>query len=395
MTTNKKTANHVTARPFVQETSFKKDDYWGEVWDRTKNFGANERVASTTGKYCAKPFTWFEIQIDGRVFMCCPTWLPYPVGNVFENTISEIWNSERVIKIRESIYDGSFKYCNKPLCPDIQAGYLKDLNEIPAADRWIVDQTGFPKNINFSTDESCNLSCPSCRTSKILHSSGPDYDHRQLLDDKIWSEIMARPKDIDINIHITGSGDPFGSKIFRERLLSLDATERPNMRFHFKTNGVMLTPKIWEQLHRIHRNIKNIHISFDAGTEQTYNITRRGGDWNTLIENMRALDPIARDNGIQLFYDYVVQAANATEMLDFCKLINEISPNYYLLHFTRISDWGTWPTQEFERQAVWMESHPDHQAWLQHIANPEFDKYRINWANNAQFRKIAIEKFRG
>lgn len=391
MSSNSKKPDHVSARPHIPKSLAAAESYWGKVLDRSSSFSLDERTAATQGKYCSKPFTWFEVQIDGRVFLCCPTWLPYPVGNIFDNTIAEVWNSERVVKIRESIYDGSFRYCNKPLCPEIQSNFLKRLDTVDEQDRWTLDPTGFPKNINFSTDESCNLSCPSCRTDKILHGHGAEYDHRKALDDRIWNEILARPRDIDINIHITGSGDPFGSKIFRERLLSLDATDRPNMKFYLRTNGVMMTPKIWNQLNRIESNIKNIHISFDAANKSTYDITRRGGDWDTLIENVKYIDPIARRLGIQLFYDFVVQDINAFEMLEFCELVNSISPNYYLIHFTRVSDWGTWDRENFMKRAIWMNTHEKHAEWLEYISDKRFDNYRISWSNMAQFRKTAIE----
>lgn len=390
----KKKLNHITAKPFVDSKDLVNSKFWGTIHTRNHNFNSSENVKSTVGKYCNKPFEWLEINGHGRAFMCCPTWLPYSIGDVSVDSIHQVWNGLRAKMIRRSIYDGSFKYCNKPLCPEIQAGKLPDLSTVSEQDRWVTPPTGFPSQINFSTDESCNLSCPSCRVGKVLHADGPEYERRKALDDKIWNEILAQPKDARITVHITGSGDPFGSKVFRERLLSLDFTDRPNMRVVLKTNGVMLTPKIWNQMHKIHKNIVAINISFDAATEPTYNITRRGGHWPTLIENVRYLDPVAKQLGISIFYDYVVQFVNSAELLPFCRLISEISPNYGNIQFTRISDWGTWPKAEFENQAIWKEDHPHHENWLHHLSDPEFDQYRVHWSNISQFRQRGIEKYR-
>lgn len=390
---NNRKLNHATAKPFVNRKDISVSKFWGSVIRRDSNFNPSEQgVVQPKGKFCQSPFTWLEINLEGRAYMCCPTWLPYAIGEIKTQSIAEVWNGRKAQLIRESILTGDFGYCNIPLCPKIQSNILQDRSQVPAENIWTVDPACFPKHINFSTDESCNLSCPSCRIGWILHADGPEYQQRQDLDDKIWNEILAQPLDLDLTVHITGSGDPFGSKIFRERLLGLDLTHRPNLRIVLRTNGVMLTPKIWQQLSRIHSNIDSISISFDAATEDTYNITRRGGHWQTLLDNMRHLDAACAGK-IKLNYDYVTQFSNSAEMLDFCKLISQISPNYNGVQFTRVSNWGTWPLEVFEHEAIWMEKHPHHENWLHHISDPAFDQYRINWSNISQFRSRAISKY--
>jgi hypothetical protein len=63
--------------------------------------------------FCSKPFESFEItQINGRggVYLCCPSWLDTPIGNLRFQSVEEIWNGERAQDIRRSILDGSFDY---------------------------------------------------------------------------------------------------------------------------------------------------------------------------------------------------------------------------------------------------------------------------------------------
>jgi len=384
-----KKPDHRNTRPYGNSDEIVHDPYWGAVWHR--DLPNNIPVPELEGRYCDSPFNWIEISADGRTWLCCPTWLPYSVGNVFENTISEIWNSKKVQQIRQTIYNGSYNYCQKTICPKIQNGSLPKLD--PQQPQWVEDPTGFPENINFSTDESCNLYCPSCRIKKILHGDGPLYLARKSLDDRIWDEVLAQPKSKKINIHITGSGDPFGSKVFRERLLSLDCTDRPNMYFYFKTNGVMLTPKMWDSLSRIHNNIKNINISIDSARPETYDKIRAGGNWNTLMSNLQYLDPISAERGIEIYYDYVVQKSNHREMLEFCELVSKTAPNYKHIQFTLVSDWGTWPKEQYEKQAIWKDNHPDHAAWLEYLADPRFNNYRINWMNVNQYRRRAVEQY--
>ena len=84
-------------------------------------------------------------------------------------------------------------------------------------------------------------------------------------------------------LSITGSGDPFASRVYRDLLHSLDGRDFPNLEIALQTNGVLLTPRNWERMKRVHGNISSIIISFDAASEATYNVTRRGGHWPTRI----------------------------------------------------------------------------------------------------------------
>jgi hypothetical protein len=52
-------------------------------------------------------------------------------------------------------------------------------------------------------------------------------------------------------MNVTGSGDPFGSKIFRDLLFGIDGSKYPNVKINLQTNGVMFTPKYWKNMKKI------------------------------------------------------------------------------------------------------------------------------------------------
>ena len=88
---------------------------------------------------------------------------------------------------RACILDGSFFYCDHELCPNIMRGALpacakaeKDsvLGDIIRNNKTTVERQ--PRFINFASDRSCNLSCPSCRTKRIQFSAGRGYESRIL-----------------------------------------------------------------------------------------------------------------------------------------------------------------------------------------------------------------------
>jgi len=75
-------------------------------------------VMYRSDKYCPKPYDYLYINIDGRATPCCD--LPrYEVGNVFKQSIDEIWHGENMQYFREHQND---------VCGTCDALRLKHLN---------------------------------------------------------------------------------------------------------------------------------------------------------------------------------------------------------------------------------------------------------------------------
>jgi iron-sulfur cluster protein len=77
----------------------------------------------SNGLFCAKPFKWFEVSRwdeEGDAFLCCPSWLERPIGNLTHQGVEELWNGPVAREIRASILDGSFRYCRRDRCSYLQ-----------------------------------------------------------------------------------------------------------------------------------------------------------------------------------------------------------------------------------------------------------------------------------
>ena len=249
----------------------------------------------------------------------------------------------------------------------------------------------YPVSILFGTDESCNLQCPSCRTSKIQFIEGPEYEKRKFLTDKLVKELLEIDPSIKLEFWITGSGDPFGSKIYREMLQNINGKAYPNLSINLQTNGNMFTPKMYKKISNIHDNLRNCQISFDAGTKDTYeNKTRIGGNWNLLLKNCDFLNTVANDNkNFRLSFDFVIQTKNYKEMIPFIELTKSRYSNVIGIDFSLISNWSTWPIKEFEQQCVWKPEHPEYNELLKVLRDPIFYDDLVH-LGNAQYLR---EKF--
>ena len=72
--------------------------------------------------YCTRPFEWFAVLDNGDVSPCCPPWIDgYRIGNLYEQSVDEVWNGEKAQDFRRSILDGSFEYSNSLSCPFLQS----------------------------------------------------------------------------------------------------------------------------------------------------------------------------------------------------------------------------------------------------------------------------------
>ena len=350
-------------------------------------------MADLQGKFCRKPFEHFEVHSNGSVSLCCYTWLPHHAGILSEyNSIHDVFNSPKVQQIRRSIHDGSFSYCNHDLCPHIQNKSLPDKSEVEGPRMQQIVQDGELNNLqpdfyNLCYDESCNLECPSCRTHSKMYTSGPEYEKRKHIQDQIIQDVFEKPHNRNCTVNITGSGDPFGSKLFRELLFSIDGKNFPKLNINLQTNGVMFSEKYWNKMHKIHSNINTVVVSFDAGTKETYDKIRVGGDWDRLQHNMEFLSRLRAKNEIrELRIDFVVQSSNYRDMPKVINIGKRL--NVDKVYFGVVVNWGTWSQSEFEKKAIYIEGHNEYPNFMCMLNSPIFDDSIVDLGNVTQYREI-------
>jgi MoaA/NifB/PqqE/SkfB family radical SAM enzyme len=130
----------------------------------------------------------------------------------------------------------------------------------------------------------------------------------------------------------------------------------------------MWDKEMWESMPNVHKYIKTCEISIDAGTKDTYeNRTRLGGNWNTLIENLKFINTIPKLKTIKT--SFVVQDTNYMEMSEFYNIIRNIFGVKSQIFFGKITNWGTYSDSEFVVKKIWDFSHPEHAKFVK-----EFNK---------------------
>jgi radical SAM protein with 4Fe4S-binding SPASM domain len=78
-------------------------------------------MAENRTYFCNEPWIGiFSVEVNQDVTFC-PCFLKLKIGNLNENALPEIWNSESMVKLRESFSKGELpKVCEGQLCPVAQ-----------------------------------------------------------------------------------------------------------------------------------------------------------------------------------------------------------------------------------------------------------------------------------
>jgi MoaA/NifB/PqqE/SkfB family radical SAM enzyme len=272
---------------------------------------------------CPKPFDTVLIDQNGSCFVCeCTAWLPQSVGNLHKNSLEEIFHSDMAYHLRDSIDDGSYRYCNEKQCTWIIKGDVRNYQE---TDPKI-------KTIRLAIDDSCNLSCPSCRKLVIFHKRGKMLSMRLELADRV-NQYLAKHN--NVTVHIGSDGDPFASLVYRHFMRMVP--DNNTLKFNLQTNGLLMK-KMFSRLDKILTRIDVLNISIDGASKETYELLRRGGQFEKLLENLEFIKQYHEQFRIR--FHMVVQKSNWHEMSKMLQLADRF--NAHEVIFNRITNWNTY-----------------------------------------------------
>ncbi len=342
-----------------------KDLYAQDQLLRLSKHDAQERNR-LNGYFCRSPFEFMHIDPKRRVYTCCPSWLPYSVGDINEaQDLESCWNSDEAKTLRNSILDGSFKYCSRFNCPRI-SGKDIDLPKLESCQEIIERGVTTPRVLKLADDKTCNLACPSCRKGFITASK----EERARLKN-IFISMMPILDEVK-EIQLAGDGDPFASEYYRNIIRYLTHNRQPDTcRIDLYTNGNLLSPSMWTRL-RLEGFTTRIYVSIDAATEKTYRQVRHGGNWSKLSRNLLFMsDLICRGIIKSLTIGMVIQEINFEEMIGFIRLGKHL--NCTRVDFKPLRNWATFTESEFLNRCISLPSHPRHSEYLEIISNPVFE----------------------
>ena len=336
--------------------------------------------------FCAYPFDRIEILPRGEVYTCCSAYIKhnYYIGNIFEQEFSEIWNSEKALKLRYSVSHGNFEYCNEhciffnsrdkgeyPVLarkspPSISSNNNQDL-KIESADQARSDYETLlescrmrrgPREITITCDESCNLHCKSCRSE--VKMIGSDFSAK--LTDVLMHKVRPLLKDATY-LNMLASGEVFVSKPCMELLKSITHEEFPNLKIELLTNGQLFTPKLFERFSNLKGVPLEMRFSIDGATKATYETIRTGASFERLLENIRFASSLRAEGIITLLgINFVIQKENFRELPNLINMAKEL--NFDFIRILRLTNWGTFDDRTYIDLNILDTRNPEHEEAL-------------------------------
>jgi MoaA/NifB/PqqE/SkfB family radical SAM enzyme len=441
------------------------------------------------GVYCSRPFSHFQSCSDGRVYMCSPSYLPVPTGNINVDNTGDTWNSDLAMLIRRSIIAGTFDYCSPLTCPSIlsrQTGLLQSrpvdsfpqmgLTEqdislieedyfgysiyyfnsrvyaLPVGDavdkihkmdskvevaysltalaRIIARRLGLaelerplstdffdqrtfdsvvlkehstldgqkieekvnesPTEVVLAHDDSCNISCPSCRNEVVIAK-------REVSDryDMMIPYFLKLVEGSQVLV-TSGSGDPFASRHFRRLLKAVGEGQYPDygliklrndFRINLMTNGLAFNRKNYDDL-RLKGRVGIVALSIDAAHPITYETLRRGSKWPVLIDALRFMLSIRDENPYMLMISYfTIQHDNYRELPAFVELCKKYRFNQIQLNTLR--NFGAWTNEEFLLENVADPRNSEYEDFLEVMRHPALKNNFTSLGNAKDFFDLA------
>lgn len=325
---------------------------------------------------CTNPFRRLDI-LNENIFTCCWAWNNFVVGKTSD--LKNVLESDAINKVRQSVLNGSYSYCNKNECPHliklIRNGEISSSVFIKKEDVNENDLLNKDRKLELrpGIDYSCNLSCPSCRTSLIKLNKN---EVKKINNE--FSNIISEFGKYMASLHVSAVGDPFTSKTIMNFFMNFDKTLYPKLdEIVIYTNGNLFNKKNWNKIPNIHKYVRTIQISVDAANPETYKKVRRNGNWEELIKNIKFILTIP--NIAFIGYTFVVQDTNYKEMKDFITLIEDLHESTnksFEIYFVRIYNWDTFTEEEFKQKKIWDESHTEFKEFLTELKS--IVKYRYD-----------------
>lgn len=328
------------------------------------------------GFMCPDPFNGISISSNGDIGMCsCAMWHPTVIGNILDNTLEEMLNSELAQDIRQSVRNGTYEYCDETKCgiiinnkllhkSEISGDYLRQYTDSTAID--------FPKYFYIAGDKICNLSCPSCRNQVISldnYSKNKNKNVMELLNQQVFQGTSS---DV-VSIYVSSEGEMLASPLTLKFLEEFPLNRYPRAEFWFQSNGLFFKYR-WDRIKHLANNIFKLSITADSQEKTTYEKLRRGGKFEDLIENLDFITELRKIYNFQFSIRMVVQAENMNEIEDFY----DFSMNYNCteVEYMRIQNWGTYSAEEFNSIDVLNPTHISCQELTQ-----RFSKLKSQYKN--------------
>jgi MoaA/NifB/PqqE/SkfB family radical SAM enzyme len=258
------------------------------------------------------------VDVNGDVRPCC--FYYKPLGNLYKNSLEEIWNGEGYMSWRRALISGIPPECND--CPiKVEHPLIDEFKRRVFANNYLLNKREFeegqiyldsyPTFYSITVSTSCNLNCSFCSQNK--------YRKEEVA--PLSEDIISNLEDYYKFAHILSwcGGETLIQKPFLDFLEEDNPRKYPDMCLKVTTNGTLLNTALYEKLNKFKTTF--VVFSIDGGTKEVYEKLRIGANWETVISNLK----LSRNYlNIKPTVQYTVMKSNILDVLNAVVLFDSL-----------------------------------------------------------------------
>ena len=228
-------------------------------------------------KFCVVPFTTIILEPNGDVGICRQKGTEFIFGNIKENNLEEIWNSQKLMDWRQEFISGNITTCTKEM-KHMRCHQCKENNQM--LDSIDFDHLLTPKILKLTANFNgqCNLQCQMCHVWKMPNGLYDEINFWEYAKENLFPTIH----EVDML-----SGEPLIQKD-TFRLINEVSEVNPNCLWTITTNAHWkLSQHITSHLDKI--KIKNLIVSIDSLNAGTYYKIRYPGKIDLVLSNLERI----------------------------------------------------------------------------------------------------------
>ena len=288
----------------------------------------------------------------------------YLLGNLRDNTMSEVYNSEAAKRFRQTLIEGTYDYCNEENCPymanNILESQLVEIEKIPE----------YPEIVSLAYDRRCNYHCTCC-ISRCDDKMDP------VVQEKVEREIRAALPYVK-TFSANGLGEFFVSDSMMELVSEWKPEEIEGAKFELETNGSLLNEKNWKKVENIGDADLSVTLTVHSFEEAAYQyLSGTKMKISQMEENLRFVKKLREEGKINfLEIAMVMQERNFRTLPDFIdRCLNEFGAD-------KVRVRRFLPEKAMDENIEWFFDirnplHPYHQEYLEVMKHPVFNDPRV------------------
>jgi radical SAM protein with 4Fe4S-binding SPASM domain len=285
--------------------------------------------------FCIYPWIHLHAFPDGRAYACCMSKYDRPAGNLNQQSMQEVWNSDGIKKMRKNMLEGKpSEECSR--CYEQENSGFTSLrhsssqnfgHHIPIVDATKEDGTFDDFKIRYYDirfSNVCNLRCRSCGSvfssnwyNDEVKIRGPLHHPRIMYagrnEEDMWEQMQEHIPHLEA-IYFAG-GEPLIMEEHYRLLNELVRREMFHVRLIYNTNFTKLSYKdqnvleLWKLFNSV-----SIGASLDASYERG-EYMRKGTEWSDIVENRKQLQKECPQ--VDFYISATVSIFNALHIADF------------------------------------------------------------------------------